>query len=136
MRRSPRRAHDDARIEEQLASLETRLDERRYLEAHGMAASFNMWRANDLIWSFICSAKNQFRSTSFLELWLDADARGDALVLSAQHVPAQFALEAAGFSALYAGGPYRAVEVDRHGHASWFGSGYSFCWRPAYGRVH
>ena len=39
--------------EEQLASLEKRMDERGYLEAHEMAASFNMLRANDLIWSFV-----------------------------------------------------------------------------------
>ena len=41
--------------EEQLASLEKRMDERGYLEAHDMAASFNMLRANDLIWSFVVS---------------------------------------------------------------------------------
>jgi polyhydroxyalkanoate synthase subunit PhaC len=39
--------------EEQLASLEKRMDERGYLEAHDMAASFHMLRANDLIWSFV-----------------------------------------------------------------------------------
>jgi polyhydroxyalkanoate synthase len=39
--------------EEQLASLEKRMDARGYLEAHDMAASFNMLRANDLIWSFV-----------------------------------------------------------------------------------
>ncbi len=39
--------------EEQLASLERRMKERGYLEAHDMATSFNMLRANDLIWSFV-----------------------------------------------------------------------------------
>jgi polyhydroxyalkanoate synthase subunit PhaC len=39
--------------EEQLASLEKRVDERGYLEAHDMAASFNMLRANGLIWSSV-----------------------------------------------------------------------------------
>jgi polyhydroxyalkanoate synthase len=39
--------------EEQLASLERRMRERGYLEAHDMANSFNMLRANDLIWSFV-----------------------------------------------------------------------------------
>ena len=39
--------------EEQLASLEKRMGERGYLEAHDMATSFNMLRANDLIWSFV-----------------------------------------------------------------------------------
>src|ERR1700736_2034963 len=38
--------------EEQLASLERRMRERGYLEAQDMATSFNMLRANDLIWSF------------------------------------------------------------------------------------
>jgi polyhydroxyalkanoate synthase len=39
--------------DEQLASLEKRMGERGYLEAQDMAASFNMLRANDLIWSFV-----------------------------------------------------------------------------------
>jgi len=38
---------------EQLASLERRMRERGYLEAEDMATSFNMLRANDLIWSFV-----------------------------------------------------------------------------------
>jgi polyhydroxyalkanoate synthase len=39
--------------EEQLTALEKRMEERGYLEAHDMASSFNMLRANDLIWSFV-----------------------------------------------------------------------------------
>ena len=39
--------------EEQLASLERRMQERGYLEAQDMATAFNMLRANDLIWSFV-----------------------------------------------------------------------------------
>jgi polyhydroxyalkanoate synthase subunit PhaC len=39
--------------EEQLAALEARMSQRGYLEAHDMANSFNMLRANDLIWSFV-----------------------------------------------------------------------------------
>ena len=39
--------------EEQLASLERRMREHGYLEAHYMATTFNMLRANDLIWSFV-----------------------------------------------------------------------------------
>ena len=39
--------------EEQIASLEKRMQERGYLEAQDMAMSFNMLRANDLIWSFV-----------------------------------------------------------------------------------
>jgi polyhydroxyalkanoate synthase len=39
--------------EEQLASLERRMRKRGYLDAQDMATSFNMLRANDLIWSFV-----------------------------------------------------------------------------------
>jgi polyhydroxyalkanoate synthase subunit PhaC len=39
--------------DEQILSLEKRMRERGYLEAHDMATSFNMLRANDLIWSFV-----------------------------------------------------------------------------------
>jgi polyhydroxyalkanoate synthase len=39
--------------DEQLASLEKRMKERGYLQAQDMATSFNMLRANDLIWSFV-----------------------------------------------------------------------------------
>ena len=41
--------------EDQIASLEKRMQEHGYLEAHDMATSFNMLRANDLIWSFVVS---------------------------------------------------------------------------------
>ena len=41
--------------EEQLASLERRMRQHGYLEAHQMATTFNMLRANDLIWSFVVS---------------------------------------------------------------------------------
>jgi polyhydroxyalkanoate synthase len=39
--------------EQQLQALEKRMGERGFLEAHDMANSFNMLRANDLIWSFV-----------------------------------------------------------------------------------
>ena len=39
--------------EEQVKVLEARMNEKGYLEAHDMAQSFNMLRANDLIWSFV-----------------------------------------------------------------------------------
>jgi polyhydroxyalkanoate synthase len=39
--------------EKQLEALEARMQERGFLEAHDMATSFNMLRANDLIWSFV-----------------------------------------------------------------------------------
>jgi polyhydroxyalkanoate synthase len=39
--------------EEQLRNLEEKMQKRGYLEGGDMAASFNMLRANDLIWSFV-----------------------------------------------------------------------------------
>ncbi|MBE9606512.1 class I poly(R)-hydroxyalkanoic acid synthase [Acetobacteraceae bacterium H6797] len=39
--------------EEQLQSLEEKMSKRGYLEGREMAATFNMLRANDLIWSFV-----------------------------------------------------------------------------------
>jgi polyhydroxyalkanoate synthase subunit PhaC len=39
--------------EEQLAALEQRMNAKGYLEGRDMATTFNMLRANDLIWSFV-----------------------------------------------------------------------------------
>ncbi|MEK6593243.1 MAG: class I poly(R)-hydroxyalkanoic acid synthase, partial [Pseudomonadota bacterium] len=39
--------------EQQIAALEKKMQERGYLEGSEMAATFNMLRANDLIWSFV-----------------------------------------------------------------------------------
>jgi polyhydroxyalkanoate synthase len=39
--------------EKQVAALEKRMQERGYLEGSEMATTFNMLRANDLIWSFV-----------------------------------------------------------------------------------
>jgi polyhydroxyalkanoate synthase len=39
--------------EEQLAALEERMNEKGYLDARAMSTTFNMLRANDLIWSFV-----------------------------------------------------------------------------------
>ena len=39
--------------EEQLAKIERQMDEKGYLDAGSMAATFNLMRANDLIWSFV-----------------------------------------------------------------------------------
>jgi len=39
--------------EEQLAALESKMNKRGYLEGSEMATTFNMLRANDLIWSFV-----------------------------------------------------------------------------------
>src|SRR5437879_7691884 len=39
--------------EEQLAAMEQRMSQQGYLEGSAMANTFNMLRANDLIWSFV-----------------------------------------------------------------------------------
>ena len=39
--------------EDQVAALEVRMDKKGYLEGRDIASSFNMQRANDLIWSFV-----------------------------------------------------------------------------------
>ena len=39
--------------EKQVSNLEKKMQERGYLEGHEMATTFNMLRANDLIWSFV-----------------------------------------------------------------------------------
>jgi polyhydroxyalkanoate synthase len=39
--------------EEQVKNLERRMDERGYLEGSEMASTFNLLRANDLVWSFV-----------------------------------------------------------------------------------
>jgi polyhydroxyalkanoate synthase len=39
--------------EEQVSALEKKMNRRGYLEGHEMAKSFNLMRANDLIWSFV-----------------------------------------------------------------------------------
>ena len=39
--------------EEQLQFLEGKMNQRGYLEGSEMATTFNMLRANDLIWSFV-----------------------------------------------------------------------------------
>jgi polyhydroxyalkanoate synthase len=41
--------------EEQLAALEEKMSKRGYMEGSEMAVTFNMLRANDLIWSFVVS---------------------------------------------------------------------------------
>src|SRR3970040_390513 len=39
--------------EQQVSNLEKKMQQRGYLEGHEMATTFNMLRANDLIWSFV-----------------------------------------------------------------------------------
>ena len=50
--------------EEQVANLEKKMNERGYLEGSEMASTFNLMRANDLVWSFVINnyllGKNPF----------------------------------------------------------------------------
>src|SRR5205814_4489328 len=39
--------------EQQVANLEKKMNERGYLEGSEMAGTFNLLRANDLVWSFV-----------------------------------------------------------------------------------
>jgi polyhydroxyalkanoate synthase subunit PhaC len=55
----------------QLASLERRMHERGYLEAHDMTTAFGMLRANDLIWSFVVN--NGREQVSFDLLFWNSD---------------------------------------------------------------
>lgn len=60
---------------EQLASLDERMKERGYLEAHDMTMSFNMLRSNDMIWSYV--VRNYFlgkEHVPFDLLYWNADA--------------------------------------------------------------
>jgi polyhydroxyalkanoate synthase len=60
---------------EQLASLDERMKQRGYLEAHDMAMSFNMLRSNDMIWSYV--VRNYFLGKEHLPfdlLYWNADA--------------------------------------------------------------
>ena len=129
--------------EEQLSALEERMNTKGYLEGRDMATTFNMLRANDLIWSFVVNnyllGKSPF---PFDLLYWNADfhphACRDAQLLPTQHVPGEFAGEArrhqsgrcadrsaegphTGVFVVDARGPYRAVAVDlcRHPDLSW-----------------
>jgi polyhydroxyalkanoate synthase len=77
--------------DEQVASLERKMNERGYLEGSEMANTFNMLRSNDLIWSFVINNYLLGRDpvplrSPALELRFHADAREDAQLLPTQHV--------------------------------------------------
>ena len=78
--------------EEQLQMLEEKMNKRGYLEGSEMATTFNMLRANDLIWSFVVNnyllGNDPFPfDLLYLEQQLHPHAGADAQFLSAQHVP-------------------------------------------------
>ena len=130
---------------EQLASLDERMKERGYLEAHDMAMSFNMLRSNDMIWSYV--VRNYLLGKEHLPFDLlywnadfDAHAGGDAFFLPAQYVSHEPAAEArrpppvwraarpdanhdADLHAVDAGGPHRPVEVHLCGYPPLQGAG-------------
>ena len=85
--------------EEQVASLERKMNERGYLEGSEMATTFNMLRANDLIWSFVINNYLLGRDPFPFDLlhWncdSHPHAGGDAQLLPAQHVHEQPAARA------------------------------------------
>ncbi len=120
--------------EEQLAALEGRMREHGYLEGSDMATTFNMLRANDLIWSFVVNnyllGKEPFPFD--LLYWNSDSTRMPAAMhayLPAQHVRAEQADRAgraharrgpdrsaqdrdASLPAFDQGGSHRAVEID------------------------
>ncbi len=125
--------------EEQLQALEDKMNKRGYLEGSEMATTFNMLRANDLIWSFVVN--NYLMGNDpfpFDLLYWNAEfhsyAGEDAQLLSAKDVSAKPAVEAerhlagrcsdrprgdqdACLLSLDAGGSHRALEIDLSRHA-------------------
>ena len=118
--------------EEQLAALEKTMAKRGYLDGAEMAASFNLLRASDLIWSFVINnyllGKDPFPfDLLVLELRQHPHAGGDAQLLPAQVLLRERAGTArrrqpgrrpdrphadrpAGLLGLHQGGPYRPLE--------------------------
>ncbi len=123
--------------EAQVQNLEKKMNERGYLEGSEMASTFNLLRANDLVWSFVINnylmGKDPF---PFDLLYWNSDstrmpARMHSFYLRNMYmknllgVPGGITLEgvpidlsagqAAGVLHLHRGGPYRALEDDLQG---------------------
>jgi hypothetical protein len=120
--------------EKQVANLEMKMNERGYLEGSEMAATFNLPRSNDLMWSFVINNYSSGQGAiavrhALLELGLDPHAGEDAQFLPAQYVLEKSAWgagrnrtgwhadrslqgESAGLLHLYGGGSHRTMEDD------------------------
>ena len=131
--------------EEQLQALEQRMSKKGYLEARDMHTTFNMLRANDLIWSFVVNnyllGKQPFPfDLLYWNAEFDPHAGGDAQLLSAENVSGESAGQTgrhharrraarsaqdqdAVVSVVDARGSYRAVAFDLCRDAALFGAG-------------
>src|SRR3546814_15439268 len=98
--------------EEQLAALEDRMNRTGYLDGRAMATTFNMLRANDLIWSFVINNYLMGKETfPFDLLYWNSDTTSmpaamhslDLLPLSTQNEPVNPAIITMAGPALHLG---------------------------------
>ncbi len=130
--------------EQQISAVEKRMQEHGYLDAADMAMSFNMLRANDLIWSFVVNNYLLGKDpVPFDLLYWNADATRMPAVMHSYYMrnmyqkkPAEGARrhhtrrhadrpqddQDADVPAIVPRGPSRAVEVDLCGDAALFGA--------------
>ncbi len=130
--------------EQQISSVEKRMQEHGYLDAADMAMSFNMLRANDLIWSFVVNNYLLGKDPApFDLLYWNADATRMPAVMHSYYMRNMYqknllkepgGITLAGtpidlrtiktpmFLLSCKRGPSRAVEVDLRGDAALFGA--------------
>ena len=137
--------------EEQLTSLEDKMNKRGYLEGSEMATTFNMLRANDLIWSFVVN--NYLLGNDpfpFDLLYWNADSTRMPATMHSFYLrkmyqenllsqPGGITLagvpidlrqdQDAGVFPVDARGPHRAVEIDLSRHAVAGRQRSASCWR-------